>query len=536
MMLYSKIKKDCLPWAGRKLSTLIGLTGGLIAVCAAAQTAPESLKPSDRPAAEVKVEPAAKSIVKILSVLRYPDLFQPWTKNAPVSSAASGVVIEGNRILTTAHAVAYASELQIQANDNGDKVTATVEAFTPEVDLAVLKLDDNSFFASHPPLKRAARLPQINDKITAWGFPADSTKLVSGSGKVVRIDYSSALGGSSLRIQMDSSVPSGAGGGAAMVGDTMIGLLVAPTSKTDKAGYIISGEEIDSFLNATRAGSYHGHPSLNLVLQGFKLPALRSFLGVDSSIHGVVVQQVGPTPAGNPLREWDIITQVGKGDLDDDGTIALDNGIRVGFTYLLGKTVVDGKVPMTVVRSGKPMHVEVPVQTSPPRLLPGLDGVYPDYFVYGPIVFSDASQDLFYNLVSTLVGGNSGVNGVVRLLQQDTPLATRCTDFPKFEGERLVVVTSFFQHKLSEGYPNPVSQVVKAINGIPIKNLAHLTQVLRDCKEKFVSIEFFGRYANTLVFPRAEMVASIDTILTDNNVRSLGSPDIMAVWNAKKPE
>jgi hypothetical protein len=98
----------------------------------------------------------------------------------------------------------------------------------------------------------------------------------------------------------------------------------------------------------------------------------------------------------------------------------------------------------------------------------------------------------------------------------------------------LVVVSSpFFPHKLVQGYDNPESQVVKAVNGIPIKNLAHLVEVLRDAKSPFITIEFNNRGGETLVFPRAEMVAATDEILTDNGVRSQGSPDTLAIWNAK---
>ena len=58
-------------------------------------------------------------------------------------------------------------------------------------------------------------------------------------------------------------------------------------------------------------------------------------------------------------------------------------------------------------------------------------------------------------------------------------------------------------------------------------------EVLRDSKDKFITIEFAGRDGETMVFPRAEMLAATDGILTDNGIRSRGSPDIMAVWNAK---
>ena len=49
------------------------------------------------------------SVVKVFATMRYPDPFKPWTKQAPSEVTASGVVIEGRRILTNAHVVLYAS-------------------------------------------------------------------------------------------------------------------------------------------------------------------------------------------------------------------------------------------------------------------------------------------------------------------------------------------------------------------------------------------------------------------------------------------
>jgi S1-C subfamily serine protease len=506
-----------------------------VGAAVAAQPAGEPRPQTPAPAAQAAADGIGKSVVKITATVRYPDRFQPWSKKAPVSSVANGVVIEGGRILTIAHAVAYASEMQIEAGEGGDKVTATIEGISPEIDLAVLKLDDDTFFNTHPPLKRARKLPQTNDTVTACGFREGSSSLSVTKGVVSHVDYAAYSAGSSgLRIQVDAAINPSCSGGPAVVEDTMIGLSFSPPSKTEKISYIVPCEEIELFLKGLREGGYHGRPGLDVVLQDLQGPAVRSFLGVDKSVHGVVVQQVAPDSAGSPLRKWDVITQVGTTDLDDDGMIHLENGLRLPFTYLFTQAAAQGRVPMTVVRSGQPLHVDVPVQSNPARLLPGLNGAYPDYFVYGPIVFSDATQDLFYELISQIVGGSTGLTATLRLLDQDSPLVTRCDDAPKFDGERLVVVTTFFQHKLSANYSNPVTQVVKTVNGVPIKNLAHLVQVLRDCKDKFVSIDFFGRYSTPVVFPREEVLADTDAILSDNNVHSQGSPDLMAVWNAKK--
>jgi hypothetical protein len=118
-----------------------------------------------------------------------------------------------------------------------------------------------------------------------------------------------------------------------------------------------------------------------------------------------------------------------------------------------------------------------------------------------------------------------------------SPLVKRIGDKPAFAGEELVVVPSpFFPHQLAKGYSDPFCQVVKTINGIPIKNLNHLVEVLRDAKSQFITVEFNSRDGETLVFPRADMPAATDEILTDNGVRSQGSPDTLAIWNAKSSQ
>src|SRR5205823_7513196 len=78
--------------------------------------------------ADAKTDPVANSVVKVFSTVRYPDFYKPWTKEAPVEISGSGVIIEGKRILSNAHVVLYASQVQVQANQAGDKFSATVEA------------------------------------------------------------------------------------------------------------------------------------------------------------------------------------------------------------------------------------------------------------------------------------------------------------------------------------------------------------------------------------------------------------------------
>jgi S1-C subfamily serine protease len=471
------------------------------------------------------------SVVKIFSTVRYPDPYQPWTKQSPVDQTGSGVVIEGKRILTNAHVVNYASQVQIQANQAGDKISATVEAIAPGIDLAMLKLDDESFFDTHPPLARAKTLPGIKDVVLTYGFPEGGNSLSITKGIISRVEftpYNFPVFG--LRIQIDAAINPGNSGGPAVVGDKMIGLTFSHLVNAENIGYIIPSEEIDYFLQDIADGHYDGKPAMYDELQTLENPALRAFLKLDPSVHGMVVHKPYKNDPAYPLKEWDVVSKIGDTPVDDQGMIQLGDNLRVRFSYLIQHIATNGTVPLTLVRAGKELKINLPVSADYPLLIPGLNGDYPSYFIYGPLVFSAATSEYLGGLLQTRYGAAV----MARLSNQASPLVTRLPDQPAFPGEGLVVIASpFFPNKLDEGYSDPRFQVVKKVNGIPVRNLNHLVEILRDAKDEFITIECDTRYGETMIFPRAQMLAATDGILTDNGVRSQGSPATLAIWNAK---
>jgi len=469
------------------------------------------------------------SVVKIVSTMRLPDPFKPWAKQAPSEATASGVVIEGRRILTNAHAVLYASQVQVQANAAGDKESATVLAIAPGIDLAVLQLDDPSFFDSHPPIARALKLPQIKDPVLAYGFPTGGSSLSITKGIVSRIEFVSYnYPVSGLRIQIDAAINPGNSGGPAIAGDKMIGLAFSRLGgDTQNIGYIIPNEEVELFLKDIADGHYDGKPAMYDDLQTLENPALRQYLKLDKSVEGMVVHRPDKTDASYPLKEWDVITRIGETPIDNQGMVKIDKDLRVNFAYMIQRVAKDDKLPLTVVRAGKPQQIMLPVSANRPILAPDLHGEYPSYFVYGPIVFSRATRQFL-----AAFENNAGLLRVLSFVK--SPLVTRIFDAPGPDLEELVIISSpFFPHKLANGYANATGSVVYSINGTPVKSLKHLVALLRDLTDPFVTIEFASRSGEALVFSRPAIVAATDEILTDNGVRAQGSPDMLTVWQAK---
>ena len=489
----------------------------------------EEAKPEAKPeAAPTPAAPAVEnSVVKVFSTMRYPDPFKPWTKQAPHEVSGTGVVIEGKRILTNAHVALYASQVQVQANQSGDKLSATVEFVAPGIDLAVLKLEDESFFATHAALARAQTLPAVKDAVMVYGYPTGGTSLSITKGIVSRIEFTGYnFPVSGLRIQIDAAINPGNSGGPALAGEQMIGLAFSRLGGADNIGYIIPCEEIELFLKDIADGHYDGKPAMFDQLQSFENPALRPFLKLDKSIEGMIVHEPDSTDPAYPLKAWDVITKIGDTPVDNEGMIKLDGNLRVRFQYLIQKIAQGGTVPLTVVRAQKAQSIRLPVVTTRPMLLDDLEGEYPPYFIMGPLAFSTGTT-LYLAPLSNNAKALSGLGYV------GNPLVTRRGEKPAFPGEELVVVSSpFFPHKLSKGYDNSVSRVVHAVNGIAIKNLRHLVEVLRDSKDEFLTFEYAGK-GETQVFPRKEMIAATEDILSDNGIRAQASNGLLDVWKAK---
>src|SRR5258708_3378941 len=196
-------------------------------------------------AADPRAVMVENSVVKVFSTMRYPDTWKPWTKLAASQSTGSGVVIEGKRILSNAHMVLYASQVQVQANQSGDKMSATVEAIAPGIDLAVLKLEDESFFETHPPLPRASTLPGIKEAVMAYGYPEGGMSLSTTKGIVSRIEFTQYnFPVSGLRIQIDAAINPGNSGGPAGARGKMIWVAYSHLAGAEKIGYIIPFEWI----------------------------------------------------------------------------------------------------------------------------------------------------------------------------------------------------------------------------------------------------------------------------------------------------
>lgn len=474
-------------------------------------------------------DPVRELVVKIHAVRRSPDLLRPWSRLSPQHVYGSGVVIGSKRILTVAHVVQYARQIYVQPNQSPDQLVARVVAAAPGIDLALLELEDESFFARRGALPIAEELARVKDTVNVYGYPTGGTELSVTEGIVSRIEfadyYYSAMG---LRIQVDAALNPGNSGGPAVSNGRLVGLVFSLIPGAQSIGYVIPAEEIRVFLDDIKDGVYDGKPQLNDSLQTMENSALREKLGLPRGASGIVVMAPYRNNGGYPLQEWDVITRIGGQAVDSDGKAAIRYDLRLSALYLVQKFARGGVIQVRVYRDGRPLDLQVPVGPLRELVVPYLMDRDPQYFIYGPLVFSQATQDYLDRL---------GHQRELSLARQGSPLITRRYDKPAFEGEELVVVSSpMFPHRITKGYDDPGGSVLEEVNGIRVKNLRHLVELLRDAREPQVVFKFASNgylRQETLVFNRRDLIAATEQVLDDNGIRYQYSDGIRELW--RKP-
>jgi S1-C subfamily serine protease len=434
------------------------------------------------------------------------------------------VIIAGPRILTNAHVVSYASEVLVQLRKGGDKLPAKVTAIAPGIDLAIVELDDPTKLDGLEPLELATELPEPKSSINVYGYPTGGDELSVTSGIVSRIEYADyyyeTVG---VRVQVDAALNPGNSGGPAIQDGKIAGLVFSKIVEADNIGYLIPPEEIAAFLKDSSDGKYDGKLLLFDMLYTTENAALRESLKLPANVTGILVGAPWKQDADYPLKKWDVITHVGPHAIDNQGFVDVRDGLRLKFNYFVPKLESEGAVELTIWRDGKSEVVRVPLQTKRDYLIPYLFGAYPDYFIYGPLVFSPATQELMRSL--------AGSGAWARyLLALDSPLLSRLYVPPKEEGEQLVVIASkLFPHPITKGYDNRPFGVVGTVNGTKVKNLRHLAELLRDNKEEFIRFEMADR-SESFVFRADQLKKATEEVLVDEGIRYQASPSLRDVW------
>jgi len=441
----------------------------------------------------VRDEPQMDAVVKVFCTHTEPNYSLPWQRKRQSASTSSGFIIDGRRVLTNAHSVEHHTVVKLKKRGDDKKYVARVLAIGVECDLALLTVDDASFFDDVSPA-RFGRLPSLQDSVTVVGYPIGGVAISVTSGVVSRIEVTAYSHGSSelLGLQIDAAINSGNSGGPAFNARGECVGVAFQSLKHDDAeniGYVIPSPVIVHFLqDYARNGRYTGFPTLGLEWQKLENPDMRAFLKTRadddasgrSADGGVYVRRVSPTAAaGKLIKPRDVLLSFDGVPIANDGTVPFRTGERISFHYLVSEKYVGERAEITFSRNGK-TRVAALQLSSTPRLVPvHIDGAPPTYFIVAGLVFTVVCVPF----LKSEYGKEYDYDAPVKLL--DRMMHDHVTE----RGQNVVVLSQVLASDANIGYEDIVNTAVLGFNGAPVTNLKQLARMVETCTEEFLRFE-----------------------------------------------
>jgi len=412
------------------------------------------------------------AIVKVYTTSQPANYARPWEMDPQEDGTGSGCILEGNRILTNAHVVSDHTFVQVQRSDLPDKRVAHVLAVSHELDLALLTVEDRTFFKGVTPLKLGT-LPAAGDPVTTLGFPEGGTRIAVTEGVISRIDRDTYTHSAfaNLVCQIDAAINPGSSGGP-VLGDGAIVGVAFQASEGQSIGYMVPAPVVAHFLKDVADGRVDGTPTLTFRWQVLENPELRRHYRMADDQSGILVTSVAPLFEGDDkLKAHDILLGIDDFDVANDGTIEFRPGERIDFLYAIDRKQLGDPVALHLLRDGKPKDVTLTLTASKESygyLVPRRQYERrPSYYVVGGLVFSPLTTN-YYD------AWEKWDDVPVRLQRYYWEMRTAANA----DREEVIVLTDILPDELNVGYTSFADGIVKTLDGKPVRSLKDLVQTI----------------------------------------------------------
>ncbi|PSC74876.1 Protease Do-like 9 [Micractinium conductrix] len=523
------------PASKKRRKERLGANGGTTSAAAAAEDLAENggvasplspggaaLADGGAPNSRHASDQLMEAVVKVFTVHSEPNFSLPWQRKRQYSSSGSGFAIAGRRLLTNAHCIDHHTQVKVKRRGSDTKYVAKVLAMGVECDIALLTVEDESFWEGLVPVSFGG-LPQLQDSVTVIGYPIGGDTMSVTSGVVSRIEVTGyAHGGAELLgIQVDAAINSGNSGGPAFNdrGECVgIAFQSLKNEDTENISYIIPTPVIEHFtIDYERNGRYTGFPSMGVEWQKMESPVLRQALGMQPGQRGVLVRRVEPTsPVSAVLKQGDVMLSFDEEEIGHDGTVPFRSGERISFTYLISKKYTGDEVRLRILSDRKVKEVVVKLR-SPRRLVPvHINNAPPSYFILGGLVFTPVTVPL----LRSEYGKEWDFEAPVKLL--DRMMHGQAQNM----SEQVVVLSQVLAADANVGFEEVVNTQVLKVNGQPINNLKDLVSVIGAATGQYISFDL--EYNQLVILDRAAADAATADILTQHCIPHDRSEDLRA--------
>jgi S1-C subfamily serine protease len=430
-------------------------------------------------------EPVPNGIVKIRAIHNHPNFVFPWQRRGAHTVTGSGVIIEGGRILTNAHVVEDHTIIEVERQGTTRRYTAQLATACHPCDLALLTVEDEAFFEGAEPVN-IGPLPPIQSQVSVYGFPEGGESISVTAGIISRVEVGIYSHSSRflLRGQIDAAINAGNSGGPVMSDGEIVGIAMATREAAENIGYMVPAPVVEHFLEDVGDGLFDGFPDLGIYYQPIENGSLRKELGLAGREGGVLVIGVAQRgPAADRLRPGDVLLSYDGYEIDRNGSVTLDDGLRVDCTYLEQSKQAGDALKVRFLRNGEEHQEKIQTATVP-RLIPiRRYDTTPEYFIFAGLVFQPLTG--MYLREFRFPPARLGIYQSQFTFGPYRSAARNATGDARRE---IVVITSILTDELNRGYASFEDAVIEYVNDERIHDLAHLVRVVENAKGPYLKL------------------------------------------------
>jgi len=428
-----------------------------------------------------------QSVVKVMTVSDPPDYEQPWQTLGASSATGSGSIVEtlqGPCILTNAHVVEDATFIEVRRYGQDRKVVAEVMGYGEECDLALLSIDDPTFFKGAKPIP-IGDLPSLGDPVKVLGFPIGGERLAVTEGVVSRLELTTYAQNERdlLTVQIDAAINSGNSGGPVLMDGKLAGVAFQALDEAENIGYVIPAPVVQHFLQDVENPPYAGFPDLGICAQNLESRAHRKFLGMPRSRRGVRVTHVHyQGSCWGVLQPGDVLLEIDGEAVASDGTVTFGTSSRIEYPYLATKHYVGDDIPVRIYREGKRITRRITLAPQKP-LVPGrAPGGRPIWFVCGGLLFVPLTRAWLETW------GDSWHRRAPDALVSLYDYGVRTS-----HSQEVVVLQKVLADQVNRGYHDLESVRILRVQGRRVRKLTDLVRIVDRSEDEFLVFQASDR-------------------------------------------
>lgn len=451
-----------------------------------------------------------KALVKVYTSHQLFDYLSPWQYGQSANSTATGFIIDGERIITNAHAVLNSKFLQVRKEGDSKKYKAVVKFTSEEYDLALVEIEDKSFFKGTVPLKLGT-LPEIQEKLTVYGYPLGGDKLSTTQGIVSRMEHNTyTLTNRKFLIgQTDAAINSGNSGGPVVSKGKVVGVAFAGLNSADNIGYFIPVNILNNFLEDIKDGKYDGSPLLGVEWLELESPSHRRMLGIEDKTGGILIKKVFKnSPFEGVLQKNDVLMKLDNYPIEYDGTIEFRKNEKTDFSYVNQQKKYGDNLSYEIIRDKKTKTGQVKLEKKDIKYTVVTEVTIetpPSYMVYGGLLFEPLTSNY--------------MAGVIEKLGSVYDREELYKDY-----KELVVLVRVLPFDVNLGYTDAVNQIIVKVNGEKYKDFKDFAQKVKNVKSGFIIFE--NDNGDEIVLDVKEVEEQREELMQNYNISSDMSDDI----------